>query len=110
MSIPAIHGKKVHVTTGHSNSLCGLSPRNGTYRIHSFSKFFTAADEVQCEKCLEAVKRRGYNIAKLRAQFRHTGQIADKLAREQRQTSRANIDMRPFFQQAKAICQQHQGR
>ncbi|MFA5824790.1 MAG: hypothetical protein WC825_02325 [Gallionellaceae bacterium] len=72
---------KVHTHIGHPRSLCGLAPKNGAhYRIVDFPNFFTAPEENQCGKCLENIRRRGYNIAALRRQHRTQYEVHQQLA------------------------------
>lgn len=61
---------KVHAYIGHPRSLCGLTSKNGHYHIETFSGFFTASNENQCGTCLAHIEKRGYNIEKLRKQYR----------------------------------------
>ena len=61
---------KVHTKIGNERSLCGLNPARGHYHIATFSSFFTAPIENQCEACIAVLKRRGYNIADQRHKFR----------------------------------------
>lgn len=61
---------KVHTKIGNERSLCGLNPQRGHYRIVSWASFFSAAIEDQCDRCIEAIRRRGYNVAKERNHFR----------------------------------------
>ena len=62
---------KVHARIDHDRALCGLTPRNGhAGAIKAFAEFFAAADEDQCGKCLEGIRKRGYNVATLRRRYR----------------------------------------
>lgn len=71
---------KVHTHIGHERSLCGLAPKNGPYKIVSFSSFFTATAENQCGKCLQRLEEHGYNIEKERTKFRTVYKFAQDLA------------------------------
>jgi len=59
-----------HVRIGHEHSLCGLNPQRGHYNIAEGDSFFTASSENQCERCIEAIRRKGYDIQRLRLQYR----------------------------------------
>lgn len=68
---------KVHTKMGNERSLCGLNPDRGRYHIATFSSFFTAPIDNQCEACINALKRRGYNIDDQRKKFREVYDIAE---------------------------------
>jgi hypothetical protein len=68
MSSPT--SSKVHTKIGNERSLCGLNPHRGHYRIASWSSFFSAPLEDQCDRCILAIERRGYDVEKERLQFR----------------------------------------
>jgi hypothetical protein len=71
---------KIHTHIGHERSLCGLAPKNGVYRIVSFSSFLTASDDDQCATCIERLRARGYNITELRKKNRAIYDFAQELA------------------------------
>lgn len=78
MSQPISH--KVHTHIGHERSLCGLAPSRGSYRIVSFTSFFSAVAEDQCGKCIERLKAHGYNIERERLKYRTVYDHAQELA------------------------------
>lgn len=95
---PGMAGCKVHARIDHQRSLCGLSPTNGKYFIATFSSFFTAPTEHQCEKCVDCIKKRGYNIEKLRAQYREAYDRAQEITK-----CHDNHGMADFIRQAACI-------
>lgn len=91
-----------HARIGNERSLCGLSPKQGKYNIATLCSFFTALPEEQCERCLDAIKRRGYNIEKLRLQFRSVYDRAMQIDH-----GAAGQTMKPYLEQARAIIHHH---
>lgn len=70
---------KVHVSIGNPRSMCGLNPQRGDYHIASWSSFFSAPVENQCEACINALERRGYNTQEQRQKFRAVYDRAEAL-------------------------------
>ena len=59
---------KVHLTLNSPNSLCGMSPRQGSYDIRTHATFFHAPEQDQCSRCLHHFEQRGNSIKKAREQ------------------------------------------
>ena len=72
-----------------------------TARVFSNS-FFTAAPEDQCAKCLELIKKRGYNIEQLRKQYRAVYDHAQEIDKGE-----AGQSMTTFLEQARTIIRHH---
>lgn len=91
-----------HARINSERSLCGLSPQHGKYNIATLCSFFTSAPKDQCQKCLELIKARGYNIEKLRLQYRA---IFDHV--QQIDGGAAGQAMKPYLEQARSIVHHH---
>lgn len=72
MSNPA--STKVHARIDHDRSLCGHGKGDA---VQMFTEFFAAPEADQCAACLNAVARRGYQVAALRRRYARASATAD---------------------------------
>lgn len=87
-----------HARTDNERSLCGLNPKQGHYNIARFCSFFTALPEDQCAKCIELIKKHGYNIEQLRLKYRAVYDHAQEIDKGE-----AGQSMTPYLEQARTI-------